>query len=138
MSQTTPVPSQVAELSATLSQPKPMRRGSIHQRHMKCGQADCACQRDPNARHGPYFTITRAVDGKTQSRYISAEQLPTARRQIEAGRQFRRQLEAYWTACEAWADAELEPTGVAARSGAEKKGFARGSQRRSPRRSSNC
>lgn len=134
MSQYTPVPSRVAELSATLSQPQPMRRGSIHERRMKCGQAQCACQRDPKARHGPYYTLTHAVGGKTQSRYLSEEQLPTVRRQIDAGRKFRQQTEAYWVACQAWADAELAPSDIAARSGAEKKGFARGSKRRLVRR----
>ncbi len=135
MSQHTPVPSRVTELSATLSQPKPMRRGSIHERRMKCGQVQCACQRDPKARHGPYYTLTHAVGGKTQSRYISEEQWPTVRRQIDAGREFRQQMEAYWAACEAWADAELAPPEAATRSEAEKKGSARGSKRRLVRRS---
>ena len=133
---TTPiaVPTRVAELSAALSQPKPMRRGSMNQRRMKCGQAHCACQRDPKARHGPYYTLTQAVGGKTRSRYVNEEQWPTFRRQIQAGRAFRQQVEAYWEACEQWADAELEQAGTALRSEAEKRGSRRGSKRRSARR----
>ena len=49
-----------------------------------------------------------------------AEQITLLRRQIEAGREFRQQVEAYWGACEQWADAELEPTPAA--EAAEKKG----------------
>jgi hypothetical protein len=106
-----------------------MRRGSINERRMKCGQANCACQRDPKARHGPYYMLTQAAGGKTRSRYVAPEQLPVLRRQIEAGREFRQQVEAYWEACEHWADTELEQTQAA--QAAEKKGSARASGRRS-------
>ena len=106
-----------------------MRRGSINERRMKCGQANCACQRDPKARHGPYYTLTQAAGGKTRSRYVAAEQITLLRRQIEAGREFRQQVEAYWGACEQWADAELEPTPAA--EAAEKKGSRRASGKRS-------
>jgi len=122
------VPPQVAELSAALFQPRPMRRGTVNERRMKCGQANCACQRDPKARHGPYFMLTQAAGGKTRSRYVSFDQVPMVRRQIEAGREFRQQVEAYWEACEHWADAELEQGQVA--EAAEKKGSPRASGKR--------
>jgi hypothetical protein len=133
MTNHTSLPPQVAELSAALSQPRPMRRGSVNERRMKCGQAHCACQRDPKARHGPYYTLTQAAGGKTRSRYMAAEQVPVLRRQIEAGREFRQQVEAYWKACEQWADAELEPTPAA--EAAEKKGSRRASGKRSGKNS---
>ena len=126
-------PPRVAELSAALSQPRPMRRGSVNERRMKCGQANCACQHDPKARHGPYFTLTQAADGKTRSRYVTAEQVPVLRRQIEAGREFRQQVENYWEACEQWADAELQATPAA--EAAEKKGSAQVSGKRSGKKS---
>jgi len=127
------VPLPVAELSAALSQPRPMRRGTVNERRMKCGQANCVCQRDPKARHGPYYMLTQATGGKTRSRYVDAEQLPVLRRQIEAGREFRHRVEAYWDACEHWADAELEP--VQAAQAAEKKGSRRASGKRSEKSS---
>src|SRR5438034_2254748 len=68
------VPSPVRELAVVLSQPKPMRRGSVSERTMKCGKASCPCQEDPKARHGPYYSLTRPMAGKTQSRYLSPEQ----------------------------------------------------------------
>src|SRR2546426_9082687 len=79
MNKHTPLPPQVAELSAALSQPRAMRRGSVNERRMKCGQTNCACQRDPKARHGPYYTLTRAAGGKTRSRYVAADQVPVLR-----------------------------------------------------------
>ena len=133
MTNQTALPSPVAELSAALSQPRPMRRGSINERRMKCGQANCACQRDPKARHGPYYTLTQAAGGKTRSRYVGAEQVPVLRRQIEAGREFRQQVDAYWDACEQWADAELEQT--PATPAPEKKGSAQASGKRSSKSS---
>jgi hypothetical protein len=127
------LPSQVAELSAALSQPRAMRRGTVSERRMKCGQANCACQRDSKARHGPYYALTQAVGGKTRSRYVSSDQVPVLRRQIEAGREFRQQVEAYWEACEHWADAELEQTQAA--EAAEKKGSRRTFEKRSAKNS---
>ena len=133
MTNPTSLPPRVAELSAALSQPRAMRRGSVNERRMKCGQAHCACQRDPEARHGPYYTLTQATGGKTRSRYVAATQVPVLRRQIEAGREFRRQSGAYWKACEQWADAELESTPAA--EAAEKKGSRRASGKRSGKNS---
>ena len=85
-----------------------MRRGSVSVRFVKCGKPGCPCATNPKARHGPYPSLTRAVGGKTHSRFLSPEQEEIARRQVEAGRQFRKRLEEYWRACEAWADQELE------------------------------
>ena len=78
------VPSNVAQAAADLSHPEPMRRGSLYERRMKCGQTTCACQHDSKATHGPYFTLTEKVEGKTRSRYVSPAQVPVVRGQIEA------------------------------------------------------
>jgi hypothetical protein len=64
---------------------------------------------------------------------VSAEQAETVRSQIEAGQEFRKHVEAYWQACEEWADAELEPPEAASEDEAAKKGASR---RRSTSRSS--
>src|SRR5438552_18943595 len=106
MTNPTSLPPRVAELSAALSQPRPMRRGSVNERRMKCGQAHCACQRDPEARHGPYYTLTQGTGGKSRSRYVAAEQVPVLRPQAEAGRESRPQGEAQRNACEQWAGAD--------------------------------
>ncbi len=101
------IPTAVQELAATLATPAPMRRGSVSERSMKCGQKQCRCHQDPQARHGPYYSLTRMEGGKTRSRYLSAQQAALAKQQIEAGHQFRKRVEAYWEACEEWADAQL-------------------------------
>ena len=128
------IPSSVRELAAVLSQAKPMRRGSVSERTMKCGKASCPCQQDPDARHGPYYSLTRALTGKTQSRYLSPEQAELAREQIEQGHKFREQVEQYREACERWADGQLESS-PASPEGAEKGGSKRTSKRKSSRKS---
>jgi len=97
-----------------------MRRGSVSERSMKCGRKECRCQHDPQARHGPYYSLTRAEGGKTRSRYLTAEQAALARQQVEAGREFRTHVEAYWQACEQWADAQLEEPEAASQEAAKK------------------
>ena len=100
-------PAYLLQLAAELAEAKPMRRGSLSERMVKCSKPGCPCREDPDARHGPYFSLTRAVQGKTQSRYLTPEQAVLARQQIEAGHEFRAGLEKLWEGCEAWADSQL-------------------------------
>jgi hypothetical protein len=128
------LPSAVRAAAAELSHPQPMRRGSLGERFMKCGKPACACHRDRDARHGPYYSVSRVVHGQTQSRWLTAEQAAVVRAQVAAGQQFRRQVDAYWDACEHWADTELQAT--AGETDAVKKGASRTpSRRKSPTRS---
>jgi hypothetical protein len=131
----TPPPTQLRQLAAELAEPKPMRRGSLSQRTVKCSKPGCPCSQDPKARHGPYYSLTRAVRGKTRSRFLSPEQATVARQQIEAGQAFRTKLEAYWEGCENWADRQLEGSPTASAGEAEKGGFQRTSKRKSSRKS---
>jgi hypothetical protein len=112
-----------------------MRRGSLSERTIKCSKPRCACAQNPNARHGPYYSLTRAVRGKTQSRFLTAEQAALAREQIEAGRAFPTKLEAYWEGCEDWADRQLEASSTAYAEEAEKGGSKQISRRKSLRKS---
>jgi hypothetical protein len=131
----TPAPTRLHQLAAELAEPKPMRRGSLSERTIKCSKPGCACADDPKARHGPYFSLTRAVQGKTHSRFLTAEQAAIAHRQIEAGHEFRSKLDAYWEGCEDWADRELEGSATASAREAEKGGFKRTSKTKSSKKS---
>jgi hypothetical protein len=130
-----PVPSPLRKLAAELADVKPMRRGSLSERMVKCSQPGCSCREDPNARHGPYFSLTRAVRGKTQSRLLTKEQATVARQQIEAGHEFRTKLESFWEGCEAWADSELSGSPTASTEEAEKGGSERTSKTKLSRKS---
>ena len=72
-----------------LAQPKPTRRGSLSERYVKCNKPGCPCAEHPEARHGPYFIVSRVAKGITKSRWLTAEQVGQAREQVQAAQQFR-------------------------------------------------
>ena len=51
-------------------------KGTVLKRMMKCGQAQCACHRDPSKRHGPYFEWTYKAQGKTVNVRLSPQAAP--------------------------------------------------------------
>ena len=103
------LPLEVENLAKQFLEPKPMRRGSLSVRYVKCNKSGCACGSDDDGRHGPYVSVVRTVNGKTQSKRVPAALEEKLRKQIEDGQQFRTDIEAYWRACEKWADSELAP-----------------------------
>ena len=129
------VPPPVHEIASHLAEPKPMRRGSLSVRYVKCNKPGCACADDPEARHGPYTSVVRTIDGQTRSLRVPAAQTDVLRQQIEAGQQFRKEVEAYWQACEQWADAELDCAKGTSQKVAKKGGSEKPSRRKSSRRS---
>ncbi|MBI2892850.1 MAG: hypothetical protein HYY06_04810 [Deltaproteobacteria bacterium] len=62
----------------------------------------------------------RTVGGKTRSRAVPAAQAQRLRAQVEAGQEFREHVEAYWQACEQWADAQLDAPEAASQEAAKK------------------
>lgn len=126
------VPAAIRDLADQLASPKPMRRGSLSRRYVKCSKPGCPCGVRPEARHGPYHSLTRSVEGQTQSRFLTAEEAVLVRQQVEAGRQFRKQVDIYWEKCEQWADAQLQAP-EAVPEGTAKKGALKRPSR--PRRS---
>jgi hypothetical protein len=49
-------------------------QGSVVRRSTYCGKPGCRCQGDPPQPHGPYWQFSRAIGGKTVTRWISEEQ----------------------------------------------------------------
>jgi len=128
------VPAAVRDLARRLAEPQPMRRGTLSTQYLRCNKPGCACADRPGARHGPYYRVVRIVKGRTQSRHVPADRVDELRRHVRAGQQFRKHVEAYWQACEQWADAQLDAPEAAARA-AKKKASKRPSKRRSSTRS---
>ena len=114
-----------------LDNPVPARRGSVSERFVKCGKSACPCAHDSKARHGPYFSFTHAVKGRTQSRFLSAGAAVVVRRQIERGQQFRNEVDAFWKRCEQAADKELDDLEAVSQEAAQKGGSKRRSKRSS-------
>lgn len=126
----TPPPRSVRTLAGKLAELAPMRRGSVSVRSVKCNKPGCRCAEDPKGRHGPYASLVRGIGGRTVSRWIPADQVETLREQVETGHRFRETVEAYWQACEQWADLELETGAASASAEADEKGGSRRSSRR--------
>ncbi len=128
-------PFTVQDLARQLSEPKPMRRGTLSVQYLRCNKPGCTCADGPGARHGPYYRVVRIVGGKTRSRHVPAARADLLRQQVDAGKQFRKQVEAYWQACEQWADAQLEAPEAAAQEAVKKGASKRRSKPRSSQRS---
>ena len=62
-------------------------KGTLLQRMMKCGKAQCACRQDPAKRHGPYFEWTYKAKGKTVNVKLTREVMPLFR---AASHQYRK------------------------------------------------
>ncbi len=128
------VPEEVSAVASQLAEPRPMRRGSVSERYVKCNKVGCACADHTDARHGPYYSVTRVVKGRTKSRWLDPEQAKQVREQVATGQKFRKIVEAYWQACEQWADAQLENSEAASQEVAKKRASKRRSKARpSPR-----
>jgi len=64
------------ELKRELQQLEYFCKGTVLERRMKCGKAQCACHSDPAKRHGPYFEWTYKVRGKTVNVKLTPETAP--------------------------------------------------------------
>jgi hypothetical protein len=63
--------------------------GTLTQRHVRCGRANCRCHADPPVLHGPYWQWTRKIGGKTVTRLVPDEQLDDYRQWLDNDRRLR-------------------------------------------------
>lgn len=118
--------------SRELGSPRPMRRGVVSVRRIKCHKSSCACAHDPERRHGPYVSWVRGGGAKTRSKWLSPEVEPLVRKQILEGKAFLERVEALFRTCEQWAEAELQ---AASDEVAEKRGSRQPFRRKSRKKS---
>ena len=75
------------EIRAQLASLGDLRPGSLVGRYRRCGKPHCHCAREGDPGHGPSFSLTRAVGGKTVTRIIPAAAVARTQAQIaEYGR----------------------------------------------------
>lgn len=68
-----------------------MRPGSLVGRFRKCGKASCHCAQPASEAHGPSWSLTRAVEGKTVTKVIPpGSAVEQTKAQIAAHRRFRK------------------------------------------------
>ena len=78
---------ELARLTATLADIGFIWQGTIQWRRLKCGKQNCACQTNPDARHGPYAYWTTKKEQKTVSKILTAEEASLYEEWIENRRQ---------------------------------------------------
>lgn len=78
------------ELWKALSQVGDMRSGSLSMRYQKCGKHPCVCHEPHHPGHGPIYSFSRVVDGKTKIRnYKEGPELKKLVTELENYERFR-------------------------------------------------
>ena len=96
------------QLQSQLSQIGEMRPGSLVARFRKCGKASCHCSKKSSKGHGPSYSLTHPVAGKTVTRIIPAgSAVEQTRQQLEEYHRFRQVVQQLITVSEQICDWQL-------------------------------
>lgn len=63
--------------------------GTLTERRTRCSSPGCRCRSDPPALHGPYYSWTRKINGKTVTRTLTPEQARRYQPWFDNARQLR-------------------------------------------------
>lgn len=81
---------QRAQTQFQISQLGDMRSGSITSTGGRCGNPGCHCRQPDDPGHGPFYRLTRKVNGKSVTEtFSSATALRKARQEVEEFHRFR-------------------------------------------------
>lgn len=79
-----------AAVQSQIAQLGDMRSGSITGTGGRCGNPNCHCHRAADPGHGPYYRLTRKVNGKTvTATFPSPASLAKAQREVAECQRFR-------------------------------------------------
>lgn len=125
------------ELKAKLAQVGDLRPGSLVERYRRCGKTGCHCAATGAEGHGPSWSLTREVGGKTVTRVIPAEAVAQTRQHVAEYQRFRGLVREMVETSEQLCNAKLDVAKAASDKEAAKKGASpKGSKKPSPRTSS--
>ena len=122
------------QIRAELAEIGDLRPGSLVGRYRKCGKANCHCAGQDSVGHGPSWSLTRGVHGKTVTKIIPLSAVPQTKEQIAECRRFRQLTRELVEISEQLCDAKLTAS-EALQEGAKKGGSRKPSTRRSRPRS---
>lgn len=123
------------QIKAQLAQIGDMRPGSLVERYRRCGKPSCHCARKGARGHGPCYSLTRAVRGKTQTRVLPAgAAVEQTRAQIAEYHRFRDLVRQLITVSEQICEAQLRPAAPRQDSATKKNSAGRALGRRGGRR----
>ena len=95
------------QLKATLAQIGDMRPGSLVPRFRKCGKPNCHCANKGAKGHGPCYSLTHPVAGKTVTHVIPVVSVDRTREQLAEYHRFRQVVQQLTTVSERICDLEL-------------------------------
>ncbi len=101
-----------------------LRPGSLVARYRKCGKPNCHCAGEGERGHGPSWSLTRRVEGKTVTKVVPSSAVAQTKAQIAEYRRLRRLTAELVEVSESLCDAQLVAEG-AGRSAGSKKGASR-------------
>ena len=99
-------------LRSQLSAIGDMRPGSLAERYRRCGKPSCRCARKGAPGHGPSYSVTHPVKGKTVTRIIpSGPAVERTRQQIAEYQRFRALARELVAVSEQLCDLQLRASG---------------------------
>lgn len=116
--------SQKARLVDQLGSLGEFRPGSLVSSYRSCGKPHCHCARQGDPGHGPSWSVTRKVGGKTVTRVVSTQALDTVRAQIDQYHRFQQIVDQLVETNVKICDALLRSNDEQDSEGAEKRGCA--------------
>ena len=124
-----------AALKRQVSEAGDLRPGSLVERYRRCGKAGCHCAGEGAVGHGPSWSLTREVDGKTITRVIPPDAVARTRAQVDEYHRFRTVVRELVETSDQLCDARLAAPDAVPSGAAEKGGFTRRSRSKSPTKS---
>lgn len=73
----------IEDLKRQLAALGEMRPGSLSTQYNVCGSPGCRCKALPPKRHGPYYQVSYTRKGKSGTRFVRKEDLPSIRQQLK-------------------------------------------------------
>jgi hypothetical protein len=98
-----------SKLQLALSQMDDLRPGSLVDRFRRCGKPTCHCAKPDSPGHGPSYSLTREVGGKTVTKIIPPSAVEQTKRQIDEYKRFRELTREFVEVSEKVCDAQLHP-----------------------------
>ncbi len=80
----------IEDVKRQLSELGEMRPGSLSTQYNVCGSVGCRCKASPPQKHGPYYQVSYTRKGKSGTRFVRKEDLPSVRLQLKNYARMRR------------------------------------------------
>lgn len=111
-----------AELTANLARIDDLRPGFLTARFRKCGKANCHCAQKGSPGHGPSYSLTHRLSGKTITQVIPrGPAVERTKAQLTEYRRFRRLVRELISVSEQICSAQLREEGTVSTTKAKKK-----------------